>query len=506
VSDGYFTDSGQTEAACRESMQDRFIHVHGIGWLKYNGKVWREVPDKVPLAHLRAWTARKLTAAANAKVPNPEAVKAWKKRLDTPKLKNVLTLAAGFDGISVDPEALDANPDVLNCQNGIVYLPTGDLIPHQPDLYLTKIAGCDYDPTALHEDWNAALQAIPPEVLPWLQTRYGQGITGHMADDDTVIVQQGGGANGKSTVLAGISAALGDYYLMASDKILMSGQMGAHTTDLADLRGSRFVAIEETPEAGRLDVVRLKKVAGTERITARKLYRDNYSFKATHTLFVNTNYPPVVGETDEGTWRRLALVVFPYTFTASPAADYERRGDPRLRDRLARGKDGQHRAVLAWLVEGAVRWYEAGRKHEPLPEVVAKDTNEWRGRVDHVATFWSDHLDPDPDSYVYAGDLIYAFNNYLRQHGNSPLAESTFVRRFSTHPITAGSIVTRTRVRQGPGLKLKQSRPYGSLDPFGRIPGAPSGQVWAWIGIRFRSDTPDPSDQGVFGSESRESR
>lgn len=502
---GFFTDSGQAEAACREALADRFIHVHGIGWLRYNGKVWREVPDKAPLEALRKWAARKLAAAAGAQVPNEEAVKAWKKRVDTPKLKAVLVLAAGFDGISVEPDQLDADPDILNCRNGIVHLPTGELVPHMAEKYLTKIAGADYVPTALHEDWTAACTAVPDDVLlPWLQSRYGQGITGHMADDDTVVIQQGGGANGKSTVLAGVAAALGDYYLMASDKILMSGQMGAHTTDLADLRGARFVAIEETPEAGRLDVVRLKKVAGTERITARKLYRDNYSFRASHTLFVNTNYPPVVGETDEGTWRRLALVVFPYTFTTSPVVETDRPGDPRLRERLTAGKQGQHEAVLAWLVEGAVRWYEAGRRHGPTPAAVVRDTGEWRDRVDHVATFWADHLDPSPDHYVYAGDLIWAFNNYLRQHGNAPLAESTFVRRFATHPVTAGSIITRARVRQGTD-RVKQSRPYGSLDPFSRLPGSPAGQVWAWIGLKFRADTPDPSDLRESWGESRES-
>lgn len=497
-----FTDALQADVACRECLAGQYIHVHGIGWLRYAGGVWSEVPDKVPLGALMDWTVARMTGRlGSGHYLDKEELRGWSRRLDTPKLKNALTLAAGI--LSVDPDRLDANPDILNAQNGVIHLPTGELTPHNPDLYLTKIASCDYVPTALHEDWTAALSAVPADVAPWLQARYGQGATGHMASDDTIIIQQGGGSNGKSTVLAGVAAALGDYYLMASDKILMSGQMGAHTTDLADLRGSRFVAIEETPEAGRLDVVRLKKVAGTERITARKLYRDNYSFKATHTLFVNTNYPPVVGETDEGTWRRLSLVVFPYTFTKTPTSDTDRKGDPRLRERLSAGKQGQHEAVLAWIVEGAMAWYEAGRRHPDTPAIVKADTEEWRGRVDHVATFWADHLDPDPDSYVYAGDLIFAFNQYLSQHGNSRLAESTFVRRFSTHAITSGSIVERRRVQQGPRQSLKQSRPYGSLDPQMRLPDSPAGQVWAWTGLAFRSSQAKPSDQHGWSYEDR---
>lgn len=481
---GLFSDTGQAALACRDAFQDKFIHVSGVGWLTYTGRVWREVDDKVPLAALRRWTAGRTADVARDPTADHKLITAWSKRLDTFRLRNALTLAQGFEGISVEPEQLDANPDLLNCRNGVVYLPTGDLTPHLPELYLTKCTNVDYDPRAVHDDLDDALQAIPESVREWLKVRFGQAITGHTCPDDRVVIQQGGGANGKSTVLAAISAALGDYYFLASDKILMGGQNGAHTTDLADLRGTRFVAIEETPEAGRLDVVRLKKVAGTARVTARRLYHDNVSFPASHTLFVNTNYPPVVGETDEGTWRRLYLVVYPYTFTGSPQGENERQGDPRLRERLS--GPAQSSAALAWLIEGAGQWYAQDRGFGQAPERVLTDTEGWKDSTDHVAAFWNDHLDSDPESYVTATDLIWLFNIYMRHRGNAGLAESTFIRRFATHAITAGALVRKTRISNGPRQTLKQSRPSGALDPFSRLPGTPTGQVYGWVGLAFR--------------------
>lgn len=479
-----FSDSAQAGAAVAEALKDQYVHVHGIGWLHYTGKVWREVPDKVPLAEVRRWATAKLVAAANPY--DADLVKGWTRRLDNTKLRNALALAEGFDEVSVEAEALDANPDILNCQNGVVYLPTGDLIPHAPELYLTKIAAVDYDPTALHPDWNAALVAIPAEIQGWLQTRYGQAISGHMCPDDRVVIQQGGGENGKSTVLAGVAGALGDYYHQAPARILIGGQNNGATPEMADLRGRRFVGIEETPESGRLDVVGLKNVAGTTRISARKLYRDPVSFPASHTLFVNTNYPPQVGETDEGTWRRLLLVEFPYTFTrGTPTGDLERPGDGQLRSRLEKGKD-QQRAALAWLIEGAERWYRAGRDFGAVPASVETSTDAWRWSTDHVAIFWEDHLDPDPNSYIWTGDLIWMFDQYMTQRGNARVAESTFVRRFERHKKTGEQAVTRTRLSTGSRQKLYQSRPAGSLDPHARMPGAPSGQVWCWVGLRFR--------------------
>lgn len=484
-----FSDSAQARAACEELFTGKFIHVAGVGWLEWTGKVWREVPEKVPLDALRSWTERKLAAvvsAANCEGTSPSSLvlKAWRKRLEGPRLRSALGLLEGFPGVSVDSDQLDASPDVLNCRNGVVYLPFGDLMSHAPGMYLTKYTDTDYKPTAIHEDWNKALTALPADVADWMQTRLGQGITGHMCPDDRVIIQQGGGRNGKSTVLAGVAAALGDYYFMASDKILIGSQAGAHTTDLADLRGARLVAVEETPEAGRLDVQRLKRLAGTERITARKMRQDNVSFPATHTLFVNTNHLPVIAETDDATWERLLLVVYPFKFAEEPDGDNQRSKDTRLRDRLRSAP--QREAVLAWLVEGSVRYYADGaRTFPPVPPVVLEDTERWRNASDLVATFWADHLDSDPHSYIYAGDLIWMFNQFLVQHGNSRVAESTFVRRFAHHRITAGSLVTHQRLRQA-RTPLRQSRPIGALDPFSRLPGCPQGQVMAWVGIRFR--------------------
>lgn len=484
------TDSAVAEFLMAELFLDRWVHCHGLGWLAWDGRRWQERPDKAALEAARTWTKGRWWTAACAFRDGTglkSTVDVWADRLDLRALSACVKLLAGM--VSVDPDRLDAEPDLLNVRNGVVDLRHGTLRPHDPGLYLTKLAPVEFDPTAVHEDWTAALRAVPAEVESWLQVRYGQGVTGHMTSDDRVLIQQGGGSNGKSTVLSAVAGALGDYYLLASDKILIGAQNGAHTTDLADLRGSRFVAVEETPEAGRLDVVRLKKLAGTERITARKMYRDNVSFPASHTLFVNTNYPPVVGETDEGTWRRLLLVNFPYTFTSAPAGEEERHGDPGLRDRLLTGATGQREAVLAWLVEGAGRWYEQSRVFPGIPDVVARDTGEWRGRTDHVAAFWGDHLEADPNAYVYAGDLIWLFNQYMRQHGNAPLAESTFMRRFVTHPLTTSRLVTKRRISTGSRQSLQQSRPFGALDPFSRLPGVPDGQVQAWVGVAFRQAT-----------------
>jgi putative DNA primase/helicase len=123
-------------------------------------------------------------------------------------------------------------------------------------------------------------------------------------------VQQGSGENGKTTFAGAVAAALGDYYTLVPDRVIL-GNPSDHPTELMTLRGARFALIEETPEARRLSVNRLKKVVGTPQITARLIRQDSVTFDAVHSLFLSTNYRPVIEEVDHGTWRRLAQLRFP---------------------------------------------------------------------------------------------------------------------------------------------------------------------------------------------------
>src|SRR5690606_10180957 len=164
------------------------------------------------------------------------------------------------------------------------------------------------------------------------------------------------GANGKSTVLDGVSKALGDFAVAVPDKVLLASP-GDHPTELMTLKGARLAWIEELPEGDFVSATRLKKAAGTDVLTARAIGQDNVSWETTHSLMATTNYEVQLDAVDHGTWRRLALVRFPYRFDGS---DPDRPGDPTLKSRVLTDP-AIHRAALAWIVEGARRWYENGK-------------------------------------------------------------------------------------------------------------------------------------------------
>ena len=238
-------------------------------------------------------------------------IRAYTRRLNAGSVRAVADLSRGL--VLAEAAAFDQHPDLLNVDNGVVDLRTGELKPHDPALLLTKCSPAQYRTGAAHPDWTAALKALPDDVADWMQVRFGQAVTGHPPPDDLLPVLQGGGENGKSTVVAAIGRALGDHAVTVPERVLLANPSD-HPTELMTLRGARLALIEETPEARHLSVKRLKDLLGSDQMSARYIRGNPVSWTPTHSLMLTTNYTPRVDETDHGTWRRLALVKFPYTF------------------------------------------------------------------------------------------------------------------------------------------------------------------------------------------------
>lgn len=489
--------AGATPAEGRVSLDDSFLAefvaqkldsthcwASGLGWLHFDGRRWREVSDATMVEAVRRILKDQYHYEIEVET-DPKRLGKFATLLASSKIRSVVGLVRGI--IERDPADLDRYPWLLNVGNGVVDLCTGKLKPHSPEYLFTKITEVAYIPGATSPDWDQALAAVPPETANWLQVRFGQAATGYPTSDDRLPILQGSGANGKSTVIDSITGALGEHAVIVPEKLLTASSHD-HPTELTTLMGARLAIIEELPEGARFSVKRLKDVLGTKRITARKIQRDNVTWDTTHSLFVTTNYRPRVDETDHGTWRRLSLVRFPYTFKPGAVADeHTRPGDPGLRERLRLGEQGQHEAVLAWVVEGARRWFANGKQFPPLPPQVEADTLEWRKDTDLVLGYADEHLRFDPDAVVLATDLFEHFNAWLRGRGQAEWGDTTLSRRFGEHTLVTDHGVSKRRTRNLAGLSRPAGRPGGE---------APK-QANAWVGLAFR-DASDEPDEGLF--------
>jgi putative DNA primase/helicase len=488
---GWLSDANVSQLLVDRVLKDRYHWTKAMGWLRWDGKRWRPTPDEDVVEQSRLF-ARQLLADQIAAGATPEVIRAYTKRLSSGSISAAASLARGQ--LQTDASNFDAQPDYINVANGVVELWTGRVIPHDPSLLFTWCAPTAYEPKATHPDWETALEALPEDRRQYMQHRLGQGITGHPTPDDVMPLVQGGGANGKSTLTTGILKALGEFVTVVPERLLL-GNPNDHPTEMMPLRGARLAILEETPEARRLNVKRLKDVLGTTMMTGRYSHKDNVTWTATHSLFVFTNYRPTVEETDHGTWRRLSLIVFPYTYRRDHeklTGKLDRRGDATLRERISSGANGQHEAVLRWLVDGAVQWYRNGKVMQQPPESVREATYQWRLEADLVLRFKTENLVVDENCYVTGQDMHAVFTEWLKGNGHRGWSTQTFAERFGKHDSVTSAGIFTGRVYTAT-TKLTASRPkYRTDETVPELPKKPQ----AWTGVRFRTAADDDEAQG----------
>ncbi len=329
----------------------------------------------------------------------------------------------------VTPDDLDADPFLLNCTNGTLDLRTGERRPHDPADLITKVTAGAYDPAASGRVFQEFLQRAQPDeaMRVYLSLLVGHGLVGQVIEH-LLQIHCGEGANGKLTFVNATGAALGDYAAPADPELLTARTFDAHPTGVADLFGLRLAILHEADRGRRLAEGTVKRLTGGDRIKARRMREDFWSFEPSHTFVMLTNHKPIITGTDEGIWRRIRLV--PWAVVV-PAEDR----DEHLGDKLALEAD----YVLTWLVQGCLAWREHGLTD---PEPVTRATSAYRDESDALGRFLSDRT--MNHGQVKSSDLFDAWSKWCAGEGEDPGTQTAFSialtnRGYDKKPASSGN-------------------------------------------------------------------
>lgn len=296
---------------------------------------------------------------------------------------------------------------------------------HRPVDRITKVTGCDYDAAATGDAWRAFLADVfagDTEVIGWFQRFIGYCLSGHR-NEHLLPILWGGGGNGKSTALGALQAMFGDYGDTAAETLLIQKFGSDHPTQIAALQGKRFVVASESGEGGKLNEDRVKAITGGDKIRARRMHMDGFTFEPTHQLVLQTNHKPKVTGTDDGIWRRVRLIPFARKFTGD-----ER--DPDLLDKLKAELPG----ILRWCVEGWQAFRTQGL--DDVPESVRAATDEYRASSDVIGEFIEQRCQIDRDLSAKAGDLYRAYVSWCSDSGEHAKAQTEFGTRLGERGFT----------------------------------------------------------------------
>jgi P4 family phage/plasmid primase-like protien len=425
-----YTDVGES-LVLSEEYGERLRHSAATRFLVYDGRVWVENEARAR-GCLHELTGRQLDEH------EPAVIKAARELADAEKDGNKDRITAAemeydrvmqyekfilrcrnsktISGImrevqtplEISVEELDKDPFLLNTPGGEVDLRTGELKPHNPEHFHTRMtAVAPSDEGA--EEWAAFLKVITcgdGELEEYLQITSGQEAIGKVFAE-TMEILHGGGRNGKSTYMNAKGRVLGDYTGQITAETLTTGRKTGKNWELGTIRGKRLIIAPELEEGTRLDAAFVKKICSTDKITGEKKYKDPFDFEPSHTVALFTNHLPRVGSNDAGTWRR--LVVIPFN------AVIEGKNDRKnYADYLFRNAGG---AILKWIIEGAKKFIAADFHIEP-PTVVKNSIEAYRQQNDWLSNYISERCEIDPKYKQKSGELYSDYRAYCTNTGD----------------------------------------------------------------------------------------
>jgi len=398
----------------------RWLDDRGI-WVRWNGKHWEDDRHASEPRRIAKTVGDKLwdelhQAGPSGPMPLVRFVMNAKNRRS---IDAAIAMAESEPTVMVRSDAFDADADLLNVGNGILDLRTRELRPHDPEALLTKLAGVTYDPAATCPRWLAFLEAVTcgdRDLAEFLKRSFGLALSADQSEQ-RLWIHHGEGSNGKGTALAVLHRVFGTYAGPAPVEILLARRNdGDREIGVAKLAGKRLAFAQEADDGVRLSEATVKALTGSDPLTGRFLYQNNFEVLPTWHLHLAVNDRPTIRGTDHGIWRRVTLVPWNHTF-----GEAEKR--PRAvveAELLAEGP-----GILNWLLDGYREWRADGLRP---PEAVTGATSQYRSESDSVRAWIADACIVEAEAEAPASDLFVAYREWCRRAGDRGVSQTKFGR------------------------------------------------------------------------------
>lgn len=393
-------------------------------WMYYDGKRWKHddtgrmkiLADKV----VDNMKNEKLFVADGVDQEDMEKYRYrhWKDSRNHNKKVNMMKECEHL--LPVTNETFDNDFNLFNVQNGFVDLKAGKLNDHERKNYFTKISNVEYTDKADCPKWDEFLNDIflgNQELVRFIQRAVGYSLSGHTSEQ-VLFVLYGNGRNGKSVFLDILNEVFGNYSTNIQPQAIMASKNNSDASpEIAKLDGARLVTTTEPNEGERFDEGLLKQLTGGDRVSARKLYENEFEFTPQFKLWMATNHKPYVRGRDEGIWRRFVIIPFDKQI---PLHEIDRDLTKKLKRELP--------AIMRWCVDGFLEWQRIGLSE---PAIIKEQRDEYRVEMDSIAMFVEECCEVNPLQKVKASELFNAYDNWAKENHQHIMSSTKFGREMA---------------------------------------------------------------------------
>lgn len=326
----------------------------------------------------------------------------------------------------------DKDPDLFNCLNCTINLKTMQIFPHNPKDMISKVCGCNYNPSADKSKWQQFIKSIMQgntDKMNYLQRIIGYGMTAENSIECAFFLYGATTRNGKGTLVSSIARMMGDYAGTAQPELLAQTKRNGSsaTPDIASLAGIRYLNISEPKKNMLLDVALFKTLTGRDTISARRLYEMPFEFVPQFKLFMNCNYLPAVTDNTVFQSERIRIITFDKHFT-------KKEQNPNLKNELQ--TDDVLSGVLLWALEGLQEFTKNG---EQPPKCVLDATTRYKADTDKILKYISDCMEPAEKVNTSAADAYKSFEKWCSKNGYALEGKTVFMNGLREHDLLSDS-------------------------------------------------------------------
>jgi putative DNA primase/helicase len=359
----------------------RFLHVDALGWLRYTGTHWttKQAEAHVSRAIVDTLTRRIKAALSQDAEKHDKLIKFCIPNKN--RVTGALYLLESL--VSADVDEFDAQPDFLNCKNGVLDLRTATLSPHDPSQRFTHCTSVKYNDNANATpliQWLTGAMSHGADTVRWLQLALGYTLTGHTREE-VLFYLYGPPRSGKGTLTEMLLALMGAPLAKEVNFGTFTAQRSGDSQnfDLAPLKPCRAVLASESNAYERFNEAKIKMLTGGNEVYCAFKHQTHFGYRPQYKIWLSSNQPVNADPDDDAVWGRLRVVEFPHSHLGSE--------DKTLKQRMK--SPAMLEGLLAWAVEGARQWYALGSKGLPELEHSAQLKAQQRSELDHVQA-WLD--------------------------------------------------------------------------------------------------------------------
>jgi putative DNA primase/helicase len=312
-------------------------------------------------------------------------------------------LKLGQLSVYVPREKWDANPDALVFANGTLEIGGCEFREHRPEDYATSALPYEYDPAAECEVFQAVLQKAVPDAVSFLQEFTGYCLTPNTSLE-TALWFKGPRGSGKSTVIEGLVAMLGDKH-----GVLGLGEIESSPFALSRIPGKTLLVSTEQPSSYLRSTHVIDALISGESIIMDRKHRDAEEVTPTAKIVWAMNEAPRIASTTSGIFRRVKIVEF-------PALEGER--DPDVKEYVKSEGAG----ILNWALEGLARLRKRGGFE--FPDSVVTATAEFEKANDLPAQFVEEECIVAMPHEVASNILYSRYKGWCEDNGHRPMSNN----------------------------------------------------------------------------------